>query len=162
MTRAFTDREGDLRTLVLVGVVGGAGMLLALGTWIALLAADLGSPATLALWTTAAFVLIKVPLLALIWWVIARRRDPVAGGGWGSRECREIREYLEVEARASVGRPDAPTRLAYYAREAWFVADRASDADRPASVDTAVLIEAMAAEAGAPIDRSQRGRPTAV
>ena len=152
---AFSDREGNLRTTLLLGLAMGTLIVLALGTYTALLAADAGSPGTLAVWVTAAFVFVKLPLLAVVWWILARRRDPAGGGGWSSSECREILDYLEVQARESVSRPDAATRLAYYAREAWFVADAANDADTPTAVGTAVLIDAMAAEAGAPVDRSR-------
>lgn len=133
----------------------GTMIVLGIGTYASLLAADAGSPGTLAVWVTAAFLLIKVPLLAVVWWILARRRDPAGGGGWASAECRQILDYLETQARESVGRPDAPSRLAYFAKEAWYVADAATDADTPRAVDTAVLIEALAAEAGAPIDRSR-------
>ncbi len=151
---AFTDRHGDLRTPALVGVTVGAAVVLALGMFVALLVAGAGSPEALAVWVTAAFVFIKVPFLAIVWWVLARRRDPAGGGGWSSSETGEILAYLEAQARDAVGRPDAAARLSYFAREAWFVADAATDADTPAAVDTAVLIESMAAEAGAPVDRS--------
>jgi hypothetical protein len=157
--RMFTDREGDLRTAPLIGIVMAAAFIIGIGTYAGLLAADAGSPGTLVLWVVAALLLIKLPLLAVMWWVISRRRDPAGGGGWSSKECRQILAYLEEQARESAGRPDAATRLAYFAREAWFVADRATDADTPAAVDTAVLIEAMAAEAGAPVDRSRADRP---
>jgi hypothetical protein len=157
----FADREGNLRTGLLLGLVVGAVAVLGVGTYAALLAADAGSPGTLAVWVAAAFLLIKIPLLAVVWWILVRRRDPAGGGGWASAECREILEYLETQARESVGRPDTASRLAYFAREAWFVADAATDADTPAAVDTAVLIDAMAAEAGAPVDRSHRRRPSA-
>ena len=151
--RAFSDPEGNLRTTVLVGLVIVLAFIVSLGTFIALMAANAGSPGVLGLWATAAFLFIKLPLLAVVWWVITRRRDPAGGGGWASSECREILDYLETQARDAAGRPDAAARLAYFAREAWFVADSAADADRAAAVDTAVLIEAMAAEAGAPVDR---------
>jgi hypothetical protein len=147
---AFADSEGDLRTPLLVVVVVAALVILGLGTFAALLAAGAGSPETLAIWVTAAFLFIKVPLLLVMWWVITRRRDPLGGGGWSTRECSEILGYLETQAREAVGRPDAATRLAYFAREAWFVADRAEDADKGTAVETAVTIDAMAAAAGAP------------
>ncbi len=156
--RAFSDSRGDLRTTLLVGLLIGLVALLSIGTYGGLVAANAGSPETLAAWTVAALILIKIPLLAVAWWIIARKRDPGGGGGWTSTECREILDYLETQARESAGRPDAATRLAYFAREAWFVADSATDADTPAAVDTAVLIEAMAAEAGAPVDRSGAAR----
>lgn len=156
--RAFSDREGNLRTAVLIGLVIVLAFIVSLGTFIALMAANAGSPGVLGLWATAAFLFIKLPLLAVVWWILSRRRDPPGGGGWTSKECREILDYLEEQARESAGRPDAANRLAYFAREAWFVADSAADGDRPAAVDTAVLIEAMAAEAGAPVDRSGPAR----
>ena len=153
--RAFSDRDGDLRMGLLLGLMMAVVAVLSVGTYAALLAANAGSPGTLAIWATAALIFIKLPLLAVMWWIIGRKRDQRGGGGWASKECREILDYLETQARESVGRPDAATRLAYFAREAWFVADSATDADTPAAVDTAVLIDALAAEAGAPVDRSR-------
>ncbi len=151
--KAFSDRDGNLRTTLLIALMVGVVVVLALGTFAALLAANLGSPGTLALWVLGAFVLIKVPLLIVCWWIITRRRDPVGGGGWETRECRQILDYLETQAAAAEGRPDAGARLSYFAREAWFVADRAADADKGAAVETAVRIDAMAAAAGARVGR---------
>ena len=84
---------------------------------------------------------------------------PPGGGGWSSKECRQILDYLEEQARDSVGRPDAATRLAYFAREAWFVADSADDADTAEAVDMAVLIDAMATRAGASGRRAASAGP---
>ncbi len=156
--RAFSDREGNLRTTLLVSLSIVLVFLMSTGTFIALMWANAGSPGVLGLWVIAAFFLIKLPLLIVVWWILGRRKDPPGGGGWSSKECGEILDYLETQARDSVGRPDAATRLAYFAREAWFVADSADDADTPRAVNTAVLIEAMATEAGAPIDRSGPAR----
>lgn len=158
MARVFSDREGNLRTLALIAVGVGAAVLLALGMFVALLFAGAGSPEALAAWVTAAFFLVKLPVLGLVWWVVSRRRDTPGGGGWESRECGEILAYLETQARDAVGRPDAAARLAYFAGEAWHVADTATDADTPAAVDTAVMIESLAAQAGAPAGRSRDGR----
>lgn len=152
--RAFSDREGNLRATLLIGLSVAVVFVISLGTFVALMWANAGSPGVLGLWVIAAFLFIKLPLLAVVWWILGRRRDPPGGGGWESKECQEILEYLEQQARDSVGRPDAATRLAYFAKEAWFVADTAADVDTPRAVDTAVLIEAMATEAGAPVDRS--------
>ncbi len=152
--KAFSDRDGNLRTGLLVALLMAVVVVLALGTFAALLAANLGSPETLAMWVIGATLLIKVPLLIVCWWIITRRRDPAGGGGWESRECREILDYLETQAAAAEGRPDAPTRLAYFAREAWFVADRAADVDKSAAVETAVRIEGMAAAAGVRVGRT--------
>lgn len=151
--RAFSDSDGNLRTALLLAFTGGVIAILGIGMFTGLVAAGAGNPTALALWMTVAFLFVKVPFLSVVWWILSRRRDPKGGGGWSAGETGEILQYLETQARDSVGRPDAATRLAYFAREAWFVADRADDAHTPAAVDAAVMIEAMAVEAGAPIDR---------
>lgn len=145
----LTDRDGNLRTAVILGIIAGAIVILALGSYIGLIAANLGSPETLALWVLAALIVVKLPLLGLVWWILARRRDPAGGGGWNSKECGEILAYLEEQANASAGRSDAAARLAYFSREAWFVADSAADADKAMAVATAMRIDAMAMNAGA-------------
>ena len=152
---ALSDSEGNLRTPLILGIVAGALILLAIGMFGALLAADAGSPATLAVWMVGALLLIKLPLLGVMWWIISRRRDDPSGGGWSSKECREILAYLERQAEESSVREDAPARLAYFAREAWFVADSARDADKGEAVAVAVRIDAMATRAREP------GRPAA-
>ena len=96
-----------------------------------------------------ALIVIKLPLLGVVWWIISRRRDEPSGGGWSSKECGEILAYLEQQADESREREDAAARLAYFAREAWFVADSARDADKAEAVAVAVRIDAMANRAGA-------------
>jgi hypothetical protein len=143
----LVDDRGNLRTLVILGIVVFALMVLALGSFAALLAAGTGSPETLAVWVIAAFFLVKLPLLIMVWWLLGRRRDPPGGGGWSSDECAEILRYLEEQARASVDRGDAAARLRFYSREAWYVADAATDADKPAAVAAALRIDELAAGA---------------
>jgi flagellar basal body-associated protein FliL len=146
---ALSDSDGNLRTPLILGIVVVALALLAIGMFAALLAAGAGSPATLAIWMVGALILIKLPLLAVVWWIISRRRDEPSGGGWSSKECGEILAYLEQQADESRERGDAAARLAYFAREAWFVADSARDADKAEAVAVAVRIDAMANRAGA-------------
>jgi len=138
------DARGNPRTLVILGIVAFALMVLSIGSFVALLAAGTGSPETLAIWVIAALVVIKIPLLILVWWLLGRRKEPVGGGGWRTEECEEILRYLEEQARASLGLEDAGARLAYYSREAWYVADAAADVDKPAAVAVALRIDAMA------------------
>ncbi|MGD9694477.1 MAG: hypothetical protein AB7V42_02320 [Thermoleophilia bacterium] len=149
LSRLLVDDEGDVRTTRLVGFGVLAAVILGVGMFAALLAAGAGSPGTLAVWLIAAFILVKLPFLALIWWLISRRADPEGGGGWSQRECGEILRYLETQAGEAVGRPDAAKRLAYFSREAWFVADGATDRDKAAAVATAIRIEGLATRAGA-------------
>jgi hypothetical protein len=140
----LVDEHGNPRAGVILALVALALVVLSVGSFAALLFAGAGSPETLAVWVVAALVVVKVPLLILVWWLLGRRRDPAGGGGWSSGECEEILRYLEEQARASVGRPDAVTRLEYFSREAWYVADAAADADKPAAVATALRIDELA------------------
>lgn len=144
----FTDREGELRGMLIVGVVAVALMLIAISGTVAMMFGGIVGPDAMAVWVLAIFLALKLPLLALLWWVLGRRRETGAVGGWRSRECREILDYLEREARASLGRTDARTRLEYYCREAWFVATTASPDDTEAAIATAQRIDALASEAG--------------
>ena len=141
------DGEGNPRTAVILSLVAAALVVLSLGSFAALLAAGTGSPETLAVWVVAALVLVKVPLLIMVWWLLGRRKEPVGGGGWTTRECDEILGYIREQAEASVGREDAAARLAYFSREAWHVADAAADADKPAAVAVALRIDELASEA---------------
>ena len=141
------DRHGNPRAGVILGLVAFALVVLSLGSFVALLAAGAGSPETLAIWVVAALVVVKVPLLMLVWWLLGHKRDPVGGGGWSSAECEEILRYLEEQARASAGRPDAGPRLADGSRAAWYVAGAAADADKPAAVAVALRIDELAASA---------------
>jgi hypothetical protein len=145
--RFVYGRDGTLHTTRLLSGVVAAVVLISLATFIGLTLAGAGSPAQLAIWVLAAFLLVKVPLLAVLWWILLHREPAQRSAGWSARECAEILEYLEEQAARSVDLPDAPARLAYFAREAWFVADAATEADKPAAVAAAVRIEAMAADA---------------
>lgn len=155
MAMMFADRDGRLRGNLIVAVCAAALMLLALGGTIAMLFRPVMSDSQLATWLLALFIFIKIPLLFLLWWVLGRRRNRGEVGGWDSEECGEILAYLEREARSSLGRPDAAKRLAYFSREAWFVAGNAAPADTAAAVATAERIDALASEAGIDTSRTR-------
>lgn len=156
MAMMFADRDGRLRGNLIVAVCAAALMLLALGGTIAMLFRPVMSDSQLATWLLLAlFIFIKIPLLFLLWWVLGRRRNRGEVGGWDSEECGEILAYLEREARSSLGRPDAAKRLAYFSREAWFVAGNAAPADTAAAVATAERIDALASEAGIDTSRTR-------
>jgi hypothetical protein len=148
LTRVFVDAEGELRGNLILAIVALAMVIVAItGTIGLMFGAAIGGDA-LAYWVIGAFLLVKLPVLALIWWALGRKRERGQVGGWGTRECHEILSYLERESRASLGRPDAGKRLEYFCREAWFVADNATDLDTADAVATAQRIDAMASEAG--------------
>lgn len=147
LARTVFDAEGNIRTARLIVIVFGALLVLTLGTYAALLAAGLGSPNTLGLWVAIAFVAIKVPIMALLWYLLGRSGETQTSPKWTDDESREILDYLRREATLASARPDAAARLAYYAREAWFVAERGSGEHTADAVDLAVRIEGMAQRA---------------
>ncbi|MDX6555287.1 MAG: hypothetical protein QOD86_1482 [Miltoncostaeaceae bacterium] len=144
--RFVYDRDGRLHTVRLLGGVVAAIALISFATFAGLLMAGAGSPASLAVWVLAGFILVKVPLLAVLWWILLRRDPEQRSADWSTDEATEILDYLEAQAAEAAGRPDAAARLAYFAKEAWFVADNAADRDKASAVAVAVRIQAMASE----------------
>jgi hypothetical protein len=149
VARFVYGRDGRLHTVRLLGGVVAAIALLSLATFAGLLMASAGSPASLAVWVLAGFLLVKVPLLSVLWWILMRREPEQRSADWSTDETDEILEYLEAQASEAAGRPDAAARLAYFAKEAWFVADNAADGDRAAAAAVAARIQAMASDAAA-------------
>lgn len=155
MALVFADRDGELRGTLIVIVFAAALVLLALGGVVGLMFGGVMGSDALATWIIGAFVVIKIPMLGIMWWVLGRKRERGTVGKWSTSECHEILEYLEREARASMGRPDAQARLSYFCKEAWFVAITATDDDTEDAVRTAQRIDAIASEAGVDTARSR-------
>lgn len=144
LARVVFTPEGEVRTLVVVGMVVFGLAVLAAGTFGGLVAAGLGSPAVLGFWVLIAFVAIKLPILGLVWYLLGRSGESTVKPEWSDQEIRSILDYLRRETDAASRRRDAAERLAYYSREAWFVADRAPEGFRGEAVDLAVRIQGMA------------------
>lgn len=93
------------------------------------------------LWVLFSVVLLKLPLIALLWWFIVRNKEwPFQRPRWSAEETREILAYLMSEAERSRPLPDATQRLAYLQSEAWHVADRSQGELKAEAVDVAVSI----------------------
>lgn len=147
LTRFTTDREGDLRAARLLGIAFVAGLVIAIGTTLALVAAGAGSPATLTIWVLVAFLGVKLPLLGLLWWILGRRQrdeEPTAD------ELRAMVVRLRASADAARRTPDARDRLEILRDEAWFVADRAPDDLKPEAVELALRLDSLSREAPTP------------
>jgi hypothetical protein len=143
--RLFVDEHGDVRSNLILVAVAAMAMLTALGTFIALVAAGAGEVDVLGAWVVGILLLVKIPALAILWWALGRHVEKPGETRWDSREVSRILASLEEQARLSVGRPDAPLRIAHLSREAWFVADRARDIDKPDAVAAALRIESLSA-----------------
>lgn len=78
-----------------------------------------------ALWVIFAVLMLKMPLVLLLWYFVRRNMEwPGRPVRWRADEVDEILEYLEHEALAAVGGDSSEARLAYLSREAWNVADQ--------------------------------------
>lgn len=147
VARLVFGRDGRLQTARLLSGVVIAVALISLATFAGLLLAGAGRPEQLAIWVLAGFLLVKVPLLAVLWWILLHRDPEQRSADWSSGECAEITAWLEEQALEAARLPDAALRLEHLAREAWFVADNAADADKPGAAAVAMRIQAMASQA---------------
>ena len=144
LTRFTTDRDGNLRSARLLGLAFMGGLVVAIGTTTALVAADLGSPLTLTIWVMVAFLGVKLPLLGLLWWILGRRQrdeEPTPD------ELRSMIVRLRKSADTAMRTPDARDRLEILRDEAWFVADHAPDELKPEAVELALRLDGLSREA---------------
>jgi hypothetical protein len=146
LIRLTTDRQGNVHAIRLLGIAALAAMFVAIGTSAALVSADAGNPATLTIWVLVSFLAVKVPLLALLWWLLGRAprdEDPRPD------ELRAMLVRLSASAETAMRSPDAADRLAILRDEAWFVADRVPDDARAEALELALRLDEAARAAGA-------------
>lgn len=99
------------------------------------------------LWVIASLVLLKVPLLYLVWWLIARRRSR-PDHAWSDEAAGAFLERAEAELARAEQAPDAAARLTGLHAEVWAAVDRAGDRSTPALVDLALRIDRLRLAAG--------------
>jgi len=83
------------------------------GTVLVVLTPDIDGPPWLkSIYVLFVVVALKLPLLSVLWWLIARNPErPGARATWHSDEQAEILTYLDNEAARVRGIPDAVERL---------------------------------------------------
>lgn len=143
LARFLYDPEGRVRVRRMIAVVATCICLALFGTFFLVLTPALGDHEGLqTAWVLFSVFLLKFPLVALLWWFIARNKEwPVRPPRWSARETREILAFLVAEADRCRGMPDAPARLAYLRGEAWNVADRVSGDLKVDAVGVALHID---------------------
>ena len=140
LTRLAMDADGRLRGMRLLAIAFVAGLVVAIGTTIAIVVADAGNPATLTIWVIVAFLGVKLPLLGLLWWILGRhQRDDEPTDD----ELRQMLTRLESGTDAALRTPDAHDRLEILRDEAWFVSDRASGELKPQAVELALRLDEL-------------------
>lgn len=104
-------------------------------------------------WLKGAYVLfvvvaLKLPLIAILWWLIARNPEwPGARPTWLPPEQAEILAYLEREAKRAPVLPDSVERLEYLSQEAWHVADRLDGEAKVDALTVALRIDLVCEQA---------------
>ena len=125
------------------------------GTVLVVLTPDLDGPPWLkSIYVLFVVVALKLPLLSVLWWLIARNPErPGARATWHSDEQAEILTYLDNEAARVRGMPDAVERLEYLSQEAWHVADRLEGEAKVDALTVALRVDLICSQARR--DRSQ-------
>lgn len=132
-----------------VAVAAAVGIAL-LGSFLLVLTPDLdGHPGLQTLWVVLSLVLLKLPLLGLVWWLITRRRRARAAR-WSPAETRRFLAALEEALARVADLPDAPARLDALHADAWRAATEGDAAATPAAVEIALRIDRMRRREGRP------------
>jgi len=121
LTRFAFDADGQLRGWRLLAIAAAGAMALSLGTTVAIVLTGTGTPEAMPAWVVIAFVAIKLPLLALLWWLLGRRR-PQDADLMSAEQAGEALTRLRRAAQGATRYDDAWDRLDGLAAEARFVA----------------------------------------
>ena len=143
MAAAAARRPTRSATTLLL--VGGAVGLALFGSFLLVLTPSLGHrPGLQTLWVLFSLVLLKLPLLALVWWLIVRRRSRRTDT-LTSREVTALVRRVEGEIESAGGAPARPEDLS---ATVWAAVGRAGDGDRDALVGLALRLDRIARRAG--------------
>ncbi len=143
--RRYLYRPGDGtlrrgRLIVLLGAAIGFAMF---GTALVVLAPRV-SDSTLgrSLWVMFAVVLLKFPLIAILWSFIRRNAEwPGRRVEWSDTELGAILDRLTHEAELAATGPNGEARLAHLSREAWHVADQVAGDAKVDALSVALRID---------------------
>jgi len=98
------------------------------------------SPGLQVVWVIFALVLLKVPLLGMVWWLIAHRRRS-RQVRWSEPETRRFLDAVADEAVRVAGLPDAAERFDALRADAWRAVEEGDDALTPAAVELALRLD---------------------
>jgi hypothetical protein len=130
-----------------IAMVAGAVGLALFGSFLLLLTPSLEShPGLQTMSVIFSLVLLKFPLLFLVWWVLVqRRRRSPARAAWSERETTDFLERVSAAAGDSLALHDPMPRLAQLRDETWRAADVADRGLQGDVVALALRIDRLAA-----------------
>lgn len=148
LRRLLTLPDGTLRFRRVV-VLAAIGALLALsGSFLVMATSAVSSNGAVQMaWVLGAVFALKLPLIALLWWLIMRNTEwPGTPVRWDAAERQEILDYIVEQARFAVTQPDGEQRLEYLSREAWQVADNVDGDAKVDALMVALKVDSIAAQ----------------
>jgi hypothetical protein len=137
--------DGTLRRGRLVVLLATTIVLAMFGTALVVLAPQVAdSTFGRGVWVMFAVVLLKFPLIALLWSLIRRNAEwPGRPVKWSDQELGAILQRLMDEAQAAAEGPNGQARLAHLSREAWHVADNVSGESKVDALSVALSIDEL-------------------
>jgi len=139
----YRPGDGTLRRGRLIIVLATAIAFAMFGTALVVLAPRV-SDSTLGrgLWVMFAVVMLKFPLIAILWSFIRRNAEwPGRRVEWSDNELGAILDRLTHEAEVAVDGPNGTARLAHLSREAWHIADHTSGEAKVDALSVALRID---------------------
>lgn len=143
LTRLFYRRDGSLSAPKIVGTAFGSVILFTAIAVPIIVSMGVDSTTGIAMWVTILFFSVKLPALAVFWWMLGRHLERPGEERLTSSEIHSLVTRLEAEAQRASRGPAPSAALARLLDDAWFVADRAPDADKATAVACALHIQEL-------------------
>jgi hypothetical protein len=146
--RVLYRPDGRLHGLRIALIVAVSAFVIGAVTAAVLIAAGVSTTNGLATWTAVIFLTIKVPVLGGLWLLLMRHVEEPGEELLGRDELESVCARLRGRAEALAGRPGGAAQLRHLLDQAWYLADRAEDADKATAVACALHIQELLTDAG--------------
>jgi hypothetical protein len=145
LQRYLYRRDGTLRRGRLTALLAVTIALAIFGTSLLVLAPRVADSAFgRGLWVMFAVVMLKFPLIAILWSFIRRNAEwPGRPVMWSDVELGAILHRLDTEAVRAADHEHSAVRLAHLSREAWAVADQVSGESKVDALRVALRIDEL-------------------
>lgn len=144
LTRLFYRADGALSPLKICGSALAAIVVLTAISVPLLIAGGVNSVNGLATWVLILLLGVKLPALAIFWWMLGRHVERPGQERLSADDVDSLVQRIEAQAVAAAARPDAGQELRRLLDDAWFVADKAPDEKKAVAVACALHIQEQA------------------